>query len=250
MKKMPLLVIIPSLILGIFCSVGMTSDDLPVIVEPEYNIEMVVMPAGMVTLKPGCMHPHTVDIHIDSFYIGKYEVTQAQWKAVMGDYEFEFPGDDMPAEMVSWDTVQVFLEKLSEATGHFYRLPTEAEWEFAYRAGSLTDYYFGNDTLLLGEYEWYNENSGEKPHPVGMKKPNPWGLYDIGGNVGEWTSTPSDLALYQRIYPDRDFIPGTWRIYRGSHYLHTKFAARYSWAHTYRQHAPRKCVGFRLVRDR
>ncbi|MBK9316479.1 MAG: SUMF1/EgtB/PvdO family nonheme iron enzyme [Acidobacteria bacterium] len=128
------------------------------------------------------------EVTLKPFYIGKYEVTQAQWKAVMGDSTnpASFKGDTMPVETVSWDDAIAFCKKLSEITGNEYRLPTEAEWEYAARAGSTDDYCFGNDTNLLGEFAWYNENSDGRTHPVGHKKPNAWGLYDMHGNVWEW----------------------------------------------------------------
>lgn len=128
------------------------------------------------------------EVTLQPFYIGKYEVTQAQWNAVMGDSTnpASFKGDAMPLETVSWDDAVAFCKKLSEITGREYRLPTEAEWEYAARAGSTGDYCFGNDTNLLGEYAWHNENSDGMTHPVGQKKPNAWGLYDMHGNVSEW----------------------------------------------------------------
>lgn len=128
------------------------------------------------------------EVTLKPFYIGKYEVTQAQWKAVMGESTnpASFKGDTMPVETVSWDDAIAFCKKLSEITGREYRLPTEAEWEYAARAGSTDDYCFGNDTNLLGEFAWYNENSDGRTHPVGHKKPNAWGLYDMHGNVSEW----------------------------------------------------------------
>jgi hypothetical protein len=91
-----------------------------------------------------------------------------------------------PVESVSWNDAQAFCQKLSEKTGKKYRLPSEAEWEYACRAGSQTRYYFGDNAELLGQYAWYRYNSASKTHPVGQKKPNNWGLYDMHGNVWEW----------------------------------------------------------------
>ncbi len=94
---------------------------------------------------------------------------------------------DCPVELVSWDNVQEFIQKLNEREGgSAYRLPTEAQWEYACRAGSSTIYHFGNGASQLGEYAWYNENAEAKTHPVGQKKPNAWGLHDMHGNVWEW----------------------------------------------------------------
>jgi formylglycine-generating enzyme required for sulfatase activity len=123
------------------------------------------------------------------FYLGKYEVTQEQWVAVMGEGSnpAEFKGRSNPVERVSWDDAQVFIQKLNQKEGgNKYRLPTEAEWEHAARAGTTTEYFFGDDPAALGQYAWFDKNSQGTTHPVGEKKPNPWGLYDIYGNVWEW----------------------------------------------------------------
>ena len=116
---------------------------------------------------------------IKSFRIGKYPVTQVQYQAVMGANPSYFQGNPQnPVENVSYDDAETFCQKLSKATGKQYRLPTEAEWEYACRAGTTSDYY--------GDYAWYKGNSQQTTHPVGQKKPNAWGLYDMRGNVWEW----------------------------------------------------------------
>jgi len=123
------------------------------------------------------------------FYLGKYEVTQEQWVAVMGEgsNRSRFKGRTNPVERVSWDDAQEFIKKLNEEEGgNKYRLPTEGEWEHAARAGSDTEWFFGNDRKALEQYAWFEGNSRKSTHPVGQKNPNPWGLYDIYGNVQEW----------------------------------------------------------------
>ena len=125
------------------------------------------------------------------FYCGKYEVTQGQWEMVMGSNpsSFENAGRDAPVETVSWEDCQVFLERLCQTEGvpeGTYRLLTEAEWEYACRAGSAARYCSGDSDSSLGEYAWYGANSGGSVHPVGQKRPNGWGLYDMHGNVWEW----------------------------------------------------------------
>jgi formylglycine-generating enzyme required for sulfatase activity len=120
------------------------------------------------------------------FYLGKYPVTQEQWQAVMGSNPSRFRGMNRPVEGVSWNEAQEFCRKLSVRTGGTVRLPTEAEWEFACRAGSTTDYCFGDNEDGLAEYGWYEGNSSGTTHAVGEKKPNAWGLYDMHGNVWEW----------------------------------------------------------------
>ncbi len=139
--------------------------------------------------------PHEVTI-TRPFYLGIHPVTQAQFQKVMGKnpscfYNVEGGGADHPVETVTWDEAVEFCRKLSElepekAARRSYRLPTEAEWEYACRAGSGTAYCFGNDPTLLGQYAWYKDNANSQTHPVGRLRPNAWGLYDMHGNVMEW----------------------------------------------------------------
>jgi formylglycine-generating enzyme required for sulfatase activity/GTPase Era involved in 16S rRNA processing len=129
---------------------------------------------------------HQVTLTKD-FYMARYPVIQALWQAIMGNNPSHFKGENYPVEKVSWGDAQEFITKLNERTGESrYRLPTEAEWEYACRSGSSGIYCFGNDEKFLGEYAWYINNSDRKTHAVGEKKPNAWGLYDMHGNVWEW----------------------------------------------------------------
>lgn len=128
---------------------------------------------------------HTVCIR--EFAMGKYPVTQAQWMKVMGNNPSYFTGDDrLPVENVSWDDAQAFIHKLNQLTGHTYYLPSEAESEYACRAGGTVEYCFGSNKRQLSQYAWYRSNSNDQTQPVGEKKPNAFGLHDMHGNVWEW----------------------------------------------------------------
>lgn len=123
---------------------------------------------------------------LSSYYIGKTEVTQALWQAVMGSNPSNFKGADLPVECVSWDDCQEFIRKLNSMTGQNFRLPTEAEWEFACRGGNNSRGYKYSGSNNLGSVAWCDGNSGGKTHPVATKSPNELGIYDMSGNVWEW----------------------------------------------------------------
>jgi hypothetical protein len=149
-------------------------------------------------------HPHHEVTLTKGFYLGKYEVTQAQYEAIMGSNPSKSnKGPDFPVDNVGAADALTFCGKLTESTGLDVRLPTEAEWEYASRAGRDTKWFFGNDPAQLGEYAWFKDNSGTKSHPVGQKKPNPFGLYDIYGNVCERISD-TYLRSYYSQSPKED----------------------------------------------
>ena len=172
---------------------------------------------------------HAVTITRD-YFIGAFEVTQAQYKQVMGRNPSYFQGARIagssaghPVECVSWNDAVAFCRRLSElpeekAAGRVYRLPTEAEWEYACRAGNPGEYAFGDQTEMLGDYCWYAANCGGQTHPVGEKKPNAWGLYDMHGNAWEWCA---DWYARHSGRPEIDPTgpsQGTDRVYRGGGY--------------------------------
>ena len=142
------------------------------------------------------MLPKVEEKSVGEFWMGKTEVTQAQWQYVMGNNPSYHLGDDLPVEQVSWHDAQEFCRRLSSLSDYSIQLPTSTEWEYACRASSSFLYSFGNDEETLGLYAWYDGNSKAKTNPVMTKQPNAWGLYDMHGNVWEWcadkhTDSPS-----------------------------------------------------------
>jgi formylglycine-generating enzyme required for sulfatase activity len=196
-------------------------------------MEFVLIPAGeflMGSNEYGGGRPHTVRIS-QPFYLGQYEVTQGQWQAIMGNNPSKFQGDPtLPVERVSWEDVQEFIRRLNAQEGSSkYRLPTEAEWEYAARAGTTTAYSFGDDPDRLGDYAWFRDNSDGKTHPVGQKAPNPWQLYDMHGNVWEWVQ---DLGAPYAAGAAVDPAGPSWnwgslsRVYRGGSWWGTAMYCR------------------------
>ena len=158
------------------------------------------------------------------FYLGKYEVTQAQWATVMGNNPSKFKYPTNPVEQVSWDDIQPFLAELNMAfkrKGLVFALPTEAQWEYACRAGTTTAFNFGDDPAMLAQHGWFKGNSGARTHPVGQGKPNAWGLYDMHGNVCENCSDRYANEFYAQSPPVDPVGPptGSERVYRSGSYL-------------------------------
>jgi formylglycine-generating enzyme required for sulfatase activity len=190
--------------------------------------------------------PHVVKITIP-YYMQITEVSQKQWEKVMGNNPSYFNNcDSCPVEKVTWGDAQEFINKLNELEDTVkYRLPTEAEWEYACRAGTMTAFSFGDEIVKLGEYAWYKANSDDQTHPVGKKKPNEWGLHDMHGNVWEWC---------QDWYGDYSSDPekkdkGQYRVLRGGSW---DYFARISRSATRRGYYPNERslnIGFRVARD-
>jgi formylglycine-generating enzyme required for sulfatase activity len=186
-------------------------------------------------------------------WMGIYEVTQAQYQSVMGTNPSCFKGDNLPVETVSWDDAVEFCRRLSQKEDKTYRLPTEAEWEYACRAGTTTRFYYGDDLdeSKLGEYAWYGSNSDGKTHPVGQKKSNAFGLYDMHGNVWEWCQDWYDEKYYSNK-PEVDPpgpASGQYRVLRGGNWsgnaLDCRVADRVNDSLSSRDNG----IGFRVVLD-
>ena len=168
-------------------------------------------------LKPNDYYQHPVTL-TRAFLIGTTEVTQAQYRAVTGQNPSVFKGDDRPVDNVSWNDALQFCQLLSAKTGQTVRLPTEAEWEYACRAGTTTRYAFGDDPdhAQLAAHAWYEANSARQTHPVGQKKPNDWGLHDMGGNVWEWCADTFKGPYEDKTVTDPEGPPsGDIRVLRG-----------------------------------
>ena len=179
------------------------------------------------------------------YWLGKHEVTQSEWEAVMGTNPSEFSGcGSCPVEQVSWNDVQGYIRRLNgRAGGARYRLPTEAEWEYAARAGTAGDRYGELDDIA-----WYYDNRGGRPHPVGRKAPNAWGLHDMLGNVWEWVQDWFGDYPGGSVTDPRGSGSGSYRLHRGGSWFD---AARYCRA-SYRGYGPpgdrHDALGFRLLR--
>ena len=172
-------------------------------------------------------------VTVSDFYIGKYQVTQAQWEAVMGNNPSHLKGEKLPVEMVSWYDMQDFISKLNTQTGKQYRLPTEAEWEFAARGGNRSKGYRYSGSNNLDDVAWFNENSSNKSHVVGLKMPNELGIYDMSGNVWEWCSDwYGDYNINVQINPIGTIF-GSLRVRRGGSWYADARYARVSYRGSY-----------------
>ena len=189
----------------------------------------------------------THSVTLSSFYLCKYEVTQALWKAVMGKNPSGFKGNNLPVENVSWNDCQTFISRLNNLTGKNFRLPTEAEWEYAARGGNRSRGYKYSGSNVLSDVAWYDGNSGRKTHPVGSKSPNELGLYDIPGNVYEWCSdwkgTYSSSAQTNPTGPSS----GSYRVNRGGSCCSDAMICRSSFRGSYSPIYRNNALGLRLA---
>ncbi len=218
--------------------------------EPVTGMEFVWIPAG--ELRQGCAEGEADEtplreVRISGFWMGRTEATQAQWKAVMGGNPSHFgAGGELPVESVDWNETADFIAKLNGRGGARFRLPTEAEWEYACKAGSDGQRY-GE----IGEIAWYKDNAEGATHPVRMKKPNRWGLYDMLGNVWEWCGDWYDEKAYAAGPAANPKGPasGTHRVGRGGSWYVTAPKVRASFRLGLVPGSKGMNLGFRLVRE-
>jgi formylglycine-generating enzyme required for sulfatase activity len=226
-----------------------------------FGIAFILIPAGTFQMGSERGSNDEKPVHIvrlsRPFYLGICPVTQRQWEAVMGSNPSRFQGPEHPVEQVSWDKVQEFIRSLNTHEGRaLYRLPTEAEWEYAARAEATGDYCFGDDVTQLVQYAWYEDNAKGTTHPAGQLQPNVWGLYDMHGNVWEWVHDWYDSQEYARrtatgiaVVDPAGPASGSSRVNRGGSWIST---ARDCWS-THRGHGTpgirRGHLGFRLLRE-
>ncbi|MGC6547957.1 MAG: formylglycine-generating enzyme family protein [Rubripirellula sp.] len=186
------------------------------------------------------------------FLLGVYEVTQEQYEKVMGTNPSHFEGKQHPIESVSWDDATEFCRKLSvlpeeKAAGRTYRLPTEAEWEYACRAGTTTAYSFGDHEFQLDNYAWYGNKGKKSSHPVGEKKPNPWGLFDMHGNVWEWCQDWYDYLPDGSVTDPEGPSSGSRRVYRGGGWHYPAGNCKSFYRRKWMPAEGLKFVGFRVA---
>jgi formylglycine-generating enzyme required for sulfatase activity len=186
-------------------------------------------------------------VTLDSYYIAETEVTQAQWRAIMGTNPSNFSGDNRPVEKVSWDDAQEFCRKLSQLTGKTYTLPTEAQWEYAARGGKKSKGYKYSGRNSINDVAWYNDNSRSMTHSVKQKQPNELGLYDMSGNVWEWCSDwYGDYSSSNQTNPTGP-SSGSFRVLRGGSWYDNAGYCRVSSRVSNDPSSRYDIMGFRLV---
>jgi formylglycine-generating enzyme required for sulfatase activity len=218
------------------------------------KLELALIPAGKFLMgspetekdrtKSETQHEVTIT---KPYYMGKYEVTQEQYEQVMGTNPSQFKGRDLPVEQVSWDDAQAFCKKASGKTGFSVRLPTEAQWERACRAGTETTYYAGDTEADLDRAGWYEKNSNRTTHPVGQKAANAWGLYDTHGNVLEWCGEWHGAYKAEAVVDPQGAPPGEYRVLRGGSWADYLFGCRSAFRGGDDPAARGGTVGFRVV---
>ena len=189
----------------------------------------------------------THQVTLSDYYIGETEVTQALWKAVMGSNPSEFKGDNLPVEEVSYEDVKTFITKLNQKTGKTFRLPTEAEWEYAARGGNKTKGYTYSGDDDIDKIAWFANNSDDKTHPVKTKQPNELGIYDMSGNVWEWCSDWYGSYSSNAQMNPQGPSSGSLRVIRGGSWIISAERCRISFRGYVDDSSSNKVFGFRLA---
>lgn len=182
---------------------------------PVTGMVFVLVKGGTFLMGGGGYNEMIHEVTVNSFLIGKFQVTQAEWQKVMINNPSRFKGERNPVENVSWFNTQEYIKKLNSKTGKIYRLPTEAEWEYAARSGGKKEKYAGGNNV--DDVSWHYDNSGGTTHPVGQKQANGLGIYDMSGNVWEWCNDWYDENYYQNSPKNNPQGPmtGTKKVVRG-----------------------------------
>ena len=236
-------------------SVASGSNAISIPVKDGISIEMVKVEAGtfMMGATPEMEKPnsdekplHQVTLTND-YYMGKYEVPQALWEAVMGSNPSAYKGDNLPVEMVSWNDCQEFISKLNSLTGRKFRLPTEAEWEYAARGGKKSRGYQYSGNSNITDVAWYDGNSGSKTHPVGTKQANELGIYDMSGNVYEWCSDWYGSYSSSSQTNPTGADSGSFRVFRGGGWGIYARGCRLSYRYIFTPDDRRSYLGLRLA---
>lgn len=217
---------------------------------PVTGMEFVFVPGGcfkMGSLKGNSNEKPVHEVCVSSFFIGKYEITQGQWRRVMGNNPSRFNscGDDCPVEQVGWNDAQEFISRLNDITGKKYYLPTEAEWEYACKSGGRDEAYCGGDDIA--DLAWYDRNIAGKTHPVGQKKPNGLGIYDMSGNVWEWVQDWSGDYLNMPQQDPAGAESSSSRIRRGGSWHYGTNQSRAAWRSSGYPDDSAFDIGFRIM---
>lgn len=186
-------------------------------------------------------------VKLSSYYIGKYEVTQLEWVAVMGYNPSAFKGDERPVENVSWDECQLFIARLDSLTGKHFRLPTEAEWEYAARGGKWSADYRYSGSFNLKKVGWYKDNSAGETSKVGLLNPNHLGLYDMSGNVMEWCNDLYGFYTRESVTDPQGPSEGAYRVFRGGSWHSPAILCRVSFRDVSEPEKRGINLGFRLA---
>ena len=250
-RNVLLTVILTMVVFGLWsCSSYTDSGD---VITNSIVMKLVHIPAGEFMMGSNDGDSDEKPVHLvrisEGFYMGVTEVTQAQYREVMGINPSCFKGDNLPVENVNWNDVMEFCKKLSQKEGKDYRLPTEAQWEYACRAGTKTRFGFGDSESSLGDYAWYEGSGGSKTHSVGVKKPNAWGMYDMHGNVWEWCSDWYSSDYYKTSPSANPIGPASGRLHvlRGGYWGNVPGSCRSAYRNGHKSDYRYCSQGFRVV---